>query len=58
MDAPKISNIEHLLSGYDVFFGNLMATGERQDPGFRDPIFNTKYYGNMGCRVSIGGIRN
>ena len=42
----KIPNIELLLSGYDIYFGNPSTTFGQIDPGFRYPIFKEVYKGS------------
>ena len=41
-----MKNIEYLLSGYDIYFGNPASTFGQIDPGFRDSIFIEVYKGS------------
>ena len=49
--APIMPNIGYTLDGYDIFYGNPMATGTEgatPDPGFRlQPIFKAVYSGKV-----------
>ena len=38
-------NIAYVLSGYDIYFGNPLATSSVIDPGFRQLIFQAEYSG-------------
>ena len=41
-----MKNIADVLSGYDIYYGNPMPTGNiHKDPGFRQLIFNAEYNG-------------
>ena len=45
----KMKNIDFVLSGYDLYFGNPMpakAPTPPIDPGFREPIFKAVYDGS------------
>ena len=49
--APIMPNIGYTLDGYDIFYGNPIATGTEgatPDPGFRlQPIFKAVYSGKV-----------
>ena len=45
INAPQVSNIGYVLTGYDIFFGNPLATEQLADPGIRQPIFQAEYKG-------------
>ena len=49
--APIMPNIGYTLDGYDIFYGNPIATGTEgatPDPGFRlQPIFKAVYTGKV-----------
>ena len=48
-DAPKeMPNIDYILGGYNIFFGNPLNTQAVTDPGFQgQPIFSAKYSGKL-----------
>ena len=40
-------NIDYVLFGYNVLYGNPLATGGTTDPGFVSPIFKADYSGGF-----------
>ena len=38
-----MTNIDYVLFGYDIFYGNPKSIDASVDPGFRDPIFDKSY---------------
>ena len=43
-DLPVMNNIDYVLKGYDIYFGNPKTLGANTiDPGFRAPIFKATY---------------
>ena len=46
-DAPRMRNIGHMLSGYDIYRGNPVPTYDITDPGTRQQIFAAEYNGDM-----------
>ena len=45
-NAPQLSNIGYVLTGYDIYFGNPIASELLSDPGIRQPIFSAEYTGS------------
>ena len=41
-----MTNIDYVLMGYDIFYGNPKAIDATVDSGYRDPIFKTEYVKN------------
>jgi len=45
--AVAMPNIDYVLYGYNVLFGNPLATGGTTDPGFASQIFKADYTGGL-----------
>lgn len=46
-ETATLKNIDYLLSGYDMFYGNPFPTSGNVDPGFRKKIFMASYVKNL-----------
>ena len=56
----KMRNIGYVLSGYDIWFGNPLATGNQLvDPGFRRQIFAATYTNSLTAdnRYCVPGLK-
>merc|ERR1712079_117980 len=44
-ESQKLPNIDYLLIGYNIYYGNPKQTEASTDPGFKVPIFDSIYSG-------------